>query len=50
MNGEHGMVDDLFGDAGTLADTVALDLPLQSISADGLAQYVDDLHRSSSEL
>lgn len=49
MNGEHVEVDDLFGDAGALGDTVALNLPLQSIPVDGLAQYLDDLHRASTE-
>lgn len=42
-------VDDLFGDAGNLGETVALNLPLQPLPVDGLAQYVDDLHRSSTE-
>ncbi|ERF75168.1 hypothetical protein EPUS_06208 [Endocarpon pusillum Z07020] len=49
MNGEHVEVDDLFGDGGTLGDTVTLNLPLQSLPVDGLAQYVDDLHRASTE-
>lgn len=49
MNESHVEVDDLFGDGPTLGDTVALNLPLQSISIDGLAQYLDDLHRASTE-
>jgi hypothetical protein len=42
-------VDDLFADAGTLGDSVTLNLPLQSMPVDGLAQYIDDLHRASTE-
>jgi hypothetical protein len=49
MNGDRVEVDDLFGDAATLGDTVALNLPLQSIPVEGLAQHVDDLHRASTE-
>jgi hypothetical protein len=49
MNGEHVGVDDLFADAGTLGDSVTLNLPLQSMPVDGLAQYIDDLHRASTE-
>ena len=49
MNGEHVEVDDLFGDGGTLGDTVTLNLPLQSLPVEGLAQYIDDLHRASTE-
>ncbi len=49
MNGQDVDVDDLFGDAGTLEDSVALNLPIQSLAVDGLAQYIDDLHRSSTE-
>jgi hypothetical protein len=47
MNGEHAGVDDLFVDAGTLVES--LNLPLQSTPINGLAQYVDDLHRASTE-
>ena len=49
MNGQHMEVDDLFGDGDTLGDTVALNLPLQSVPVDGLAQYINDLHRASTE-
>jgi hypothetical protein len=49
MNGEQVEVDDLFGDTGTLGGTVTLNMPLHSLPADGLAKYMDDLHRSSTE-
>lgn len=42
-------VDDLFGDGGVLGDSVTLNLPVQSLPIEGLAQYVDDLHRASTE-
>lgn len=49
MNGERVEVDDLFGDSATLGDTVALNLPLQSIPVEGLAQYLDSLRRASTQ-
>ena len=49
MDGNHVQVDDFFGDGGALGDTVTLSLPLQPLPVEGLAQYVDDLHRASTE-
>ena len=49
MNEGRVEVDDLFGDPATLGDTVGLNLPLQSMPVEGLAQYVDGIHRASKE-
>lgn len=49
MDGGRVEVDDLFGDAATLGESVALNLPIHSLQAKGLAQHMDDLHRSSTE-
>jgi hypothetical protein len=49
MDEEGVEVDDLFGDTVTLDEAAALQLPLHTIQAEGLAQHLDDLHRASTE-
>jgi hypothetical protein len=49
MDAQSVEVDDLFGDAATIGDNVELGLPLQSVPVEGLAQYVDNIHRASTE-